>query len=536
MLQDSSVPQFIIQENFVREGENNQIEQLIEQTLLFYPISFPQVEESEILQVFIQDYFGEEDKNEVNQQIEQISPHIPLFSNHFRLDERGDLEPTNFKLEVNEFFNNDRTLDSVQLVNQRVDIVGDNNQVLQASEQDIADFFLLDIALFGGEENKQIQENFDQFLNQVAGDITLDSLQFALQDTIIQGNENQVEQVIEQSIITFLIVEEDILEEVVESTEELPPTQAIIQENFFGDGESEVNGNQVTQEIHQEIILDFTFSQAPDPNQQPNTGEEADNIEFDIDRLIGTILETPLSSPQRLIQESIQTGNSNQAIQEQSQDLLFAKPQEVVFGDRANNSLEAGMKMNFDGLEDIVFTGEGNDLIEIDSPIPDTLDVPTKTRVYGGKGNDNILAKGDDRIFGGAGDDELDASLGIGNNRLYGGLGNDILLAGNNDSLNGGDGNDKLLVGGGSNNTLWGGLGVDEFWVVDAELSAQANTIVDFSLGEDQIGISGLNLTFEDIQLNQQGVNTVINLFDQQIAIILNSSADSFQSNDFIFT
>jgi serralysin len=99
-------------------------------------------------------------------------------------------------------------------------------------------------------------------------------------------------------------------------------------------------------------------------------------------------------------------------------------------------------------------------------------------RLWGGAGNDELIAvagnnvlrgghgddilrggPGNDRLFGGPGDDHLYA--GGGNNVLRGGSGNDVLEGGpGNDRLFGGRGDDHLYAGGG-NNVLRGGPGDD---------------------------------------------------------------------------
>lgn len=536
MLQNLSIPQFIIQENFIVEGENNRIDQVIDQTLFFYPISLTQIEDSQILQVFLQNNFTEDENAEINQEIEQIGPDFSLFSNHDELISNKDSEMIPFNINVNDFLNNDGELNSIQLVSQQADILGNNNQIIQTGEQDIVDLRLLDFALLEDKQDQNRLNNIENLLNDVADEVALDSLQFAIQDVIIQGNENEVEQLIDQSIVTFLVFDEDIIDNVVFSMEELPPTQAIIQENFIGNSEREVNNNQINQEINQRIILDPIFSHLSDIDLEPQVGREANSVNFDIDFLIETILETSLVSTQRLVQEAVQTGNKNPIVQESNQDLLFINPGEVVFGNQVNDTLKADITSKFDGIEDILFAGKGNDSIEVSNTMLETVNIPTQNRVYGGSGNDHVLAKSDDRVFGGSGDDQLNASLGNGNNRLYGGFGNDILIAGNNDQLIGGNGDDQGLAWMGINNTLWGGPGSDEFWIANTKLPTDVNVIADFIQGDDQIRISNLNLTFDDLKLYQDNTNTIINIFDQDIAVVLNVSADHLQANDFLFT
>ena len=93
----------------------------------------------------------------------------------------------------------------------------------------------------------------------------------------------------------------------------------------------------------------------------------------------------------------------------------------------------------------------------------------TRDTVYGGAGNDSIEAYGGgDRLYGEGGRDTVDG--GAGNDKLAGGAGPDTLLGGpGNDRVNGMAGNDKLygqtgkdaVDGGGDSDYVSGGLGAD---------------------------------------------------------------------------
>jgi len=125
----------------------------------------------------------------------------------------------------------------------------------------------------------------------------------------------------------------------------------------------------------------------------------------------------------------------------------------------------------------------------------------TQFFVDAGAGNDVIYADpgfhvrmaatgstGNDRIFGGAGDDEL--SGGVGMDKVYGGAGKDFLLGGaQNDRLYG-DAGDDLLIGGGSNDYLFGGDGTN--WLIGGngndKLFAKGNGVgVDTVSGNDGV-------------------------------------------------
>ena len=79
--------------------------------------------------------------------------------------------------------------------------------------------------------------------------------------------------------------------------------------------------------------------------------------------------------------------------------------------------------------------------------------------------------------------------IGMGGNRMSGGEGDDIFYLGKGDRALGGAGDDIFFVGSGGDNILSGGEGADQFWIVSAEIPEGANTIVDFEMGTDVIGI-----------------------------------------------
>jgi len=117
--------------------------------------------------------------------------------------------------------------------------------------------------------------------------------------------------------------------------------------------------------------------------------------------------------------------------------------------------------------------------------------------------------KGNDTLTGNAGNDFLNGRNG--NDSLIGNAGNDTLIGGNgtdfllgsagNDLLNGDNGNDTLRGGLGSD-ILTGGNGTDIFVFASGE---GIDTITDFKLGSDQIGLTeGLtfgNLSFSGNQI-----------------------------------
>ena len=125
--------------------------------------------------------------------------------------------------------------------------------------------------------------------------------------------------------------------------------------------------------------------------------------------------------------------------------------------------------------------------------------------------SDLIEVKGDNKlILAGDSDDLIDAVESEGGNRIYAGSGDDDLILGTGDRLVGAAGNDRFLVTSGGENTITGGEGTDRFWIAAAEIPDAANIITDFTQGEDILGIAGLNLGFEDINVTQASNNVLI--------------------------
>ncbi|MEP0912915.1 amidase family protein [Leptolyngbya sp. GB1-A1] len=201
----------------------------------------------------------------------------------------------------------------------------------------------------------------------------------------------------------------------------------------------------------------------------------------------------------------------------------------LVAGDAADDVIVAKQITDFDGNGDTVFSGDGNDSIDT------TPALTGRNRLYAGNGADKVLASRNDQVFGEAGADILDASKGRGDNLLYGGLNNDELFAGTRDQLFGDEGDDKLYVGELGDNLLTGGTGADQFWIAKAKLPVSKNTIADYEIGADVIGISDLSLCFTDLSFSQVGQNTDIRVGDAVVATLLNTETDALTANNFVF-
>ncbi|WP_309739930.1 esterase-like activity of phytase family protein, partial [Chamaesiphon sp. OTE_20_metabat_361] len=165
----------------------------------------------------------------------------------------------------------------------------------------------------------------------------------------------------------------------------------------------------------------------------------------------------------------------------------------LVSGTSGNDTLLAGVTPGFSGFNTSVFAGSGND----------TVDVPIGgvntgfNRIDAGSGADTIYVGNNDRVFGSAGDDIFEANDAK-DYRISGGDGNDTLFLGTNGRALGGNGTDKFFVGAGGGNVLSGGASADQFWIYNGEAPASANTIVDYQIGTDVLGITG-GVKFTDL-------------------------------------
>ncbi|MEL7408265.1 MAG: SGNH/GDSL hydrolase family protein [Cyanobacteria bacterium J06558_2] len=138
-------------------------------------------------------------------------------------------------------------------------------------------------------------------------------------------------------------------------------------------------------------------------------------------------------------------------------------------------------------------------------------------------------------IFAEDGNDLIDASPGGGNNRIYGGSGDDTLILGTGDRIFGDAGDDSFFFTSGVDNTVTGGAGADQFWIATAEIPDAPNTITDFTVSEDLIGIAGLGIGFAGVNLTQQGDDALIAVTGSDLAILENIDVTSLSANDFVF-
>jgi Ca2+-binding RTX toxin-like protein len=158
------------------------------------------------------------------------------------------------------------------------------------------------------------------------------------------------------------------------------------------------------------------------------------------------------------------------------------------------------------------------------------------TPIFGSLDGDVIDVIGMNQlIFGGAEDDVIDANGSSGKNRIYAGTGDDTMILGTSDVLLGQDGDDRFFVLSGGNNTLTGGTGADQFWLASAEIPTSVNTVTDFSVGEDVIGIAGIGASFETLSLTQLGNNTLISFNNDELGMLKGIQASSLGADSFAF-
>jgi uncharacterized repeat protein (TIGR01451 family) len=232
-------------------------------------------------------------------------------------------------------------------------------------------------------------------------------------------------------------------------------------------------------------------------------------------------------------QADVDSTPGNNIATEDDQSSVALSPAALVSGTTGANQLDAGITPGFDGKNDVVFTGAGND--KVDVAIAGTA--AGNNRIDTGSGNDLIFIADADRAFGSLGDDEFEATDAK-DYRISGGAGNDTFYLGTNGKALGGDGNDKFYVGTGGGNLLSGGAGVDQFWIANGDIPAAVNTILDFQIGTDVIGIQGIGANAANIVLTQVGSDASIGFSGQTLALLKGIQASSLtpsNSGQFVF-
>ncbi|WP_250855358.1 calcium-binding protein, partial [Anabaena sp. PCC 7938] len=156
----------------------------------------------------------------------------------------------------------------------------------------------------------------------------------------------------------------------------------------------------------------------------------------------------------------------------------------------------------------------GNNLIDLNAGVQSRLNGQVMTVALGTTIEQALGGDGNDTLIGNAED-----------NRLVGGRGNDI--------LSGGAGRD-LLDGGYGNDSLTGGAGQDMFMVEKAQGSV--DTVIDFDAASEKIALAGFGkMSFANLQLVQEGLDTRVMLGDGQSIVLRNVAPASLGASSFVF-
>ncbi|MEL6554479.1 MAG: SdrD B-like domain-containing protein [Cyanobacteria bacterium J06621_11] len=307
---------------------------------------------------------------------------------------------------------------------------------------------------------------------------------------------------------------------------------------FGGDGNDRIIGGEGNDLLKGETNDDVLIGNAGDDKLIGGSG---------VNRLIGGDGNDSLTGGDE--KDILLGGNGNdRMLGGKGNDIMIGGgDDDSLLGNAGNDSLtgEAGNDrlMGGDGNDSIIggngddfaIGGEGNDVISGGNG-NDVL--------VGSNGRDRLTARnGDDRLVGGNGNDSLSGGNGadtlVGGDRndiLSGGNGNDRLMGGNdNDQLNGGVGDDILIGGNGQdrlageqgNDILVGGNNSDIF-ILSA--NAGTDTIQDFQINSDRIGLSGLS--FGALTLKNDKNNLLIQLNNNTLAVVRGVS--ELEANDFV--
>ncbi|MGB3298042.1 MAG: serine hydrolase [Phormidesmis sp.] len=199
---------------------------------------------------------------------------------------------------------------------------------------------------------------------------------------------------------------------------------------------------------------------------------------------------------------------------ENNTGMLGTDEADVLVGDAADNMIDG--KAGDDTIagesgDDILLGGEGDDVIRGDR----------NTRNL-----QNAEIGGNDIIFGGNGSD-----------RIGGKSGNDILSGDAGDDFIWGDGGDDIIMGGSGNDLLVGdnfsqGAGSDLFVFGNGD---GTDTILDFEVGIDKIGLIEGELSFAELSFVQSGRHILLGVArtSETLAVINNAQAADLDESSF---
>ena len=173
---------------------------------------------------------------------------------------------------------------------------------------------------------------------------------------------------------------------------------------------------------------------------------------------------------------------------EEDEELVGDATNDLIMA-RLGNDTAAGV-----AGDDMIFGGEGDDILRGDD----------NSRSPGG------VDGGNDTIFGGAGDDRIGGKGG--NDELHGEEGDDLIWGDDGDDILRGGLGDDMLTG----DDFSGGSGADLFILAAGE---GTDTIIDFEVGIDMIGLDGLSV--DQISTMSDGSNTMMMVDDEMLAVLV---------------
>ncbi len=288
-------------------------------------------------------------------------------------------------------------------------------------------------------------------------------------------------------------------------------------------------------------LIEDTFTITVEEGNEAPTAIALDNNNIDenstSDTVIGTLTTTDPDVGDSHTYELIENAGGRFTIN--NDELTVADGTLLDFDTNTNHSITVRTTDSQGLLFEQQFIIEVNDVNE---------DLPTI--VSGTPDDDNFDATfptdkefvGESQIVNtGSGSDQVNLTYAPGDNTVQTNSGDDIIFAGTNDRIDAGTGDDLIFLGSdGGNNLVTGGEGADIFYLTqdDDLLPANPNIIGDYNSSEaDKIGFLATSLEFGSSELNfrQDGLNTVIEAFGQDVAILNNIDALSLTEDNFVF-
>ena len=204
-----------------------------------------------------------------------------------------------------------------------------------------------------------------------------------VQDVRVFGDDNEIIQELDQSINTFIILDEDYSQKLTEESDHLSPVQFAFQESFLDN-----DNNIIEQNINQNIQFDFGFSDIISDELTGTEGAALANPEFSIDDFILPILDNnnegselfenhEVLADQKNQQTANVFGNNNTDTKNNNQILIASEGEtkELVL-ENPDRTFKAGLTDYFNGQEDFIFNDSDN------NSLSDWLSDTTKSALY----------------------------------------------------------------------------------------------------------------------------------------------------------